>query len=60
MDKDEGRIKFDARILHKKVARGTPKSIPDEAMTIDFQMMDISMEISDEVFLFFRLRIVSQ
>jgi hypothetical protein len=56
IDTNEGGIMLDVRILHKKAARGKPMSIPDEAMTIDFQMMDISFEISDEV----RLHLVSQ
>jgi len=47
---------LDVRILHKKAARGKPMSIPDEAMTIDFQTMDISFEIRDEL----RLHLASQ
>lgn len=42
---------FDVSILHTNAAIGKPMSIPDEATTMVFHRMDISLEISDDVVL---------
>lgn len=58
MDTNEGGgIMLDDRILHTNPATGKPMSSTDEAMTVDFQMMDISLEIRDGGV---RLHLVSQ
>ena len=56
METNEGGIMLDVRILHTNAASGMPMSIPDDTMTIVFQMMDISLEIREGG----RLHLVSQ
>ena len=47
MDRNEGGIILDVRILHTNTESGMPMSIPDETRTIVFQSMDNSLEMRE-------------